>query len=162
MRDVFEYFKFLSEAKKSAAAEKAAELGYVHQSHGIYLDTKTGKYYKSENGQLVPHEMKTPGERGPGAEEEPQGGGKPSLNQFQQQAAKRTDLGSDIPSESPMEDPEVRKSMIMTLAKNVSTPRRWENLDSETQRDNIAIATAQYDDILARRAAASNMTRQRS
>ena len=152
MRDVFEYFKFLREAKKSAAALKASELGYVHQSHGIYLDTKTGKYYKSENGQLVPHEMKVAGERGSGAEEEPQGKGQPSLDQFQQQAAKRTDLGSDVDTESPMEDPEVRDHMILLMAK-AKGRRNWEQIDAISRKTYIAQATVEYDAMLARKAA---------
>ncbi len=154
MRDVFEYFKFLSEAKKSAAAQKAAELGYVHQSHGIYLDTKNGKYYKSENGQLVPHEMKVAGERGEGGEE----GSKKTLDQFNKdssvagavnQAAKRTDLGSDVDTESPMEDPEVRDHMILLMAK-AKGRRSWEQIDAISRKTYIAQATVEYDAMLAR------------
>ena len=158
-RDVFNYFKQVRSLQESKGAEKARELGYEHQARGVYVDPKTQKRYKNTGDQLelIPDEEPT---AKPGAAKEPE---KKTLGQFQQaagaaggtgaadQAAKRTDVGADL-GEDPLEDPAVKDQMILTLAKAMGR-RSWEQIDGEKRKLYMALATDQYNQIQARKAA---------
>ena len=156
-RDVFKYFKQVRSLQESKGAEKASELGYEHQARGVYVDPKTQKRYKNTGDQLelIP-DADPSAQSGAGKESE-----KKTLGQFQQaasggsgaadQAAKRTDVGADL-GEDPLEDPAVKDQMILTLAKAMGR-RSWEQIDGEKRNLYIALATDQYNQIQARKAA---------
>lgn len=84
MKNVYTFLKEYKQLRESESSERAAELGYQHQSRNVYMDPRSRKRYRASGTKFEEIPDEQPAERKPG-QQEPQAPQK-TLGQFKQDA----------------------------------------------------------------------------
>lgn len=95
MKSVYTFLKEYKQLRESESSEKAAELGYEHQSRNVYMDPRNRKRYRASGTKFEEIPDEQPAEKKPG-QQAPQ----KTLDKFKQDAQERPAVTPQIPQPS--------------------------------------------------------------